>query len=450
MPLNMIPEYGRMYGKKGQPPFYRVTEGANGGQARWAGVPFEIESSSDEFGRRGDVYEYPLGEDVGYKDLGRKAKRFKVEGYLIGSNQWQLAEQMRDRAETPEPQTLEHPLWGSISVACVTLTMSADYRRDKRRTKLSFEFVEALPPTGALATGRTIEEVWSAAADAARQAEEANAAAEMTLDDTGMSEEMQREMAGLLTGAGVQSQFVGGGGTSRGAGVTFSWGDEQTLDAIDANTALSAAAQIDVSGVLPMSPMAATLATPRARAGERTVAQQRVTFASLIWPIDYGSSVLREFHDDALEHLREFNRFVVNRQEATPTAQALIMTIRLIILRDFAVAAARKNYETIKDALDDLDFIVASYDDEEAIATQNCDDVLVNLIYRARAAATSAILARSIRLPGIVEFSVDGVWPSVVCAWKVYADSRRHETLERYNPSQMPMFMGRDIVAPAR
>jgi prophage DNA circulation protein len=62
--------------------------------ASWKGVPFFVENSADEFGRRGDLYEYPLSDDIGYKDLGRKARRFKVEGYLIGTDQVGLTQEM--------------------------------------------------------------------------------------------------------------------------------------------------------------------------------------------------------------------------------------------------------------------------------------------------------------------------------------------------------------------
>src|SRR5262245_52975871 len=91
-------------------------------RATWKGVPFEVESSADEFGRRGDLYEYPLSEDTAFKDLGRKARRFRVEGYLIGAEQVSLTQRMQRAAESPEPGTLVHPMYGSQRVSCATLT----------------------------------------------------------------------------------------------------------------------------------------------------------------------------------------------------------------------------------------------------------------------------------------------------------------------------------------
>src|SRR5262245_9255525 len=104
-------------------------------QASFKGVPFNVESSDDEFGRRGDLYEYPLSEQTAYKDLGRKARKFKVEGYLIGGNQVAQTAAIAAVAESPEPGMLVHPMYGAQLVACVTLTTKAEYRKDRRRTK---------------------------------------------------------------------------------------------------------------------------------------------------------------------------------------------------------------------------------------------------------------------------------------------------------------------------
>jgi hypothetical protein len=175
------------------------------------------------------------------------------------------------------------------------------------------------------------------------------------------------------------------------------------------------------------------------------------TFAAAIEPIDYGSATVRRIHeDDSLQRLRSFNGYVVNRTTnlTSPSVQSLVISTRLIMIRDYAVAAAENTYDTVKGALDDLDFIMAVYDEEEAYATQRCDDALVAAIHHARAAAASAILSRNIRLPGIAETNVGGLWPSVVVAHKLYADGTRYQQVENYNPLQNPFFIGRTVVGP--
>src|SRR5215468_266723 len=113
--------------------------------ASFKGVPFKVLSSTDEMGRRGDLYEYPLSEDTAWKDLGRKARRFKIEGYLVGGDQVEQTVRLANAAESREPGTLIHPLYGSQVVACASLATSVEYKAARRRTKLSFDFIEANP-----------------------------------------------------------------------------------------------------------------------------------------------------------------------------------------------------------------------------------------------------------------------------------------------------------------
>ena len=85
------------------------------------------------------------------------------------------------------------------------------------------------------------------------------------------------------------------------------------------------------------------------------------TFNQWVDPVDFATATIRRIHLDALKRLRDFNAYIVQRIEQRPTVQALVVTFRLLLVRDFAVAAARKVYETVKAALDDLDFIMTSF-----------------------------------------------------------------------------------------
>src|SRR5262252_2878952 len=135
-------------------------------RASWKGVPFVCEESSDEFGRRGHLYEYPLSDRIGYKDLGRKARKFKVRGYLIGGDQVAQTRAMAAAAESPEPGMLIHPAYGSQRCACVKLTTSLDYYKDKRRTRLDFELVEASDSMAPFVLGNATATMFAIGSDA--------------------------------------------------------------------------------------------------------------------------------------------------------------------------------------------------------------------------------------------------------------------------------------------
>lgn len=395
--------------------------------AAWKGVPFFCDSSNDEFGRRGDVYEYPLSDDVGFKDLGRRARRFKVEGYLIGSDQVELTQAMASAAEDPEPGTLDHPVYGSQLVSCVTLTTSADYRRDKKRTKLSFEFVEASPSMSPFQVGTgTISTIFNLGSDAVAMSYQ-NAPWTANAYDSAFASDISTQLGSLIAPATDERSFDAIDYLNRGANSQYLFGVAPAAVNRVGTTATS-------SGTLRQ-----TLLYP--------------TYASVADPIDYGSATVRRIHTDALRRLRDFNAYVVNRSEQlasyTPSVRALVITSRLILIRDYAVAAAEKTYDTVRAALDDLDFIMAVYDEEETAAVAQCDDVLTAAIRTARAAAASTILARNIRRPGIAEFHVEGQWPSLVVSQKVYGTGRLCEQIENYNGLMNPFWMGRDVIAPA-
>jgi prophage DNA circulation protein len=168
-------------------------------------------------------------------------------------------------------------------------------------------------------------------------------------------------------------------------------------------------------------------------------------------PIDHGTAIVRLVHADALERLREFNKQVVDAGiSGNLSIETLVIAARLSLARDYALTAIGTTYRTVSEALQDLDFVMAVYDEEEAAATRRCDDKLVMAIREARAAAASAMLAANIRLPGIVEYSVQGVWPSLIAAHKFYADGTRYEEVERYNQAMPPFFIGRSATVPAR
>lgn len=382
-------------------------------EASWKGMAFHVETSSDEFGRRGEVYEYPLGEQTGYKDLGRKARRFKIEGYLIGGDQISQTNTMAMAAESPEPGMLIHPMFGPQLVACVTLTSSADYKKEVRRTKLSFDFVEAMPSMAPYLVGAAISALFADGSDA-MAASTINATWVPTPNATTQATAISVDLSYRITPAI----------------------DEASYDAI---SMLERGAQSTIN-TTPIPPTTAAIVVG---------GNPYQNFSDVIGPIDNGSATIRRLHTDAMARLRSWNSIVVAASDNTPSVESMIVTARLTLVRDFALVSAQTIYTTVRDALRDLDFIMAVYDEEEAFAVKHCDDVLVTSIRKARATAARTILAQNIQLPGISESSTDGVWPSLVVAHKLYFDGRRYLDVESYNPQMNPYFVGRSVIAPS-
>lgn len=395
--------------------------------ASWKTIPFFVLTSSDDFGRRGDLYEYPLNDQVGYVDLGRKARRFKLEGYLIGSDQVAKTKQMRDAAESPQPGVLIHPMYGPQTVACVSLNASADYRKDKKRTKLSFDFIEAITLIQAPFTPRVTPQAVQDFGTNAKRVYEPHGVWAPDAEGIAAVRRVARDLANKIAPGR----------------------DEASWDAIDTLAPT----------VLPPPPTftvgARTLVTATltaAVAPDATIPY--LNFTDIANPIDTGTATVRRLwtaNGTALAKLRLFNGTVVSVEDPdgnSLSVESLIITSRLSLIRDFAIVAVRTKYPTKNAAFDDLDFIMRVYDDEELAAAARCFDDVVVAIRSARAISAQAMLATSIQLPGIFTTNVQGVWPSLVVAHKLYADGSRNETVENYNPHASPFFIGREAVAP--
>jgi prophage DNA circulation protein len=405
--------------------------------ASWKGVAFLCETSDDEFGRRGDQYEYPLSEDTGYKDMGRKIRRFKLTGYLIGSDQVEKSNAMARAAESPQPGTLVHPMFGGQQVACVTLKISADYRRDIKRTKLDFDFVEANASMAPYAYGASTEQVF-ASGSAAIDASTLRAIWQPNVNAVEAASAIDGNLAMLVAPADDEESFdvisvLEGRSQPMSAG---------SLQALSAQPAPSLRARAMPRAGLTPDNSSATFDVTVVKAGY-------ITFEGVVAPITEGTATIRRLHTDAVKRLHAFNAFVVEQSDGTPSVESLIVSARLSLIRDYALAALQTAYQTVTEAILALDFVMAVYDDEERLASSTCYDVLVTAIRKARADAARAILTKNIRLPGIVSSEVHGQWPSVVVSHKLYVDGRRYAQVESYNAHMVPFYIGSQIVAPA-
>jgi len=402
--------------------------------ASWKGVPFLCETSDDEFGRRGDQYEYPLSEDTGYKDMGRKIRRFHLTGYLIGSDQVEKSNAMARAAESPQPGTLVHPMFGGQQVACVTLKISADYRRDIKRTKLDFDFVEANASMAPYAFSTSAEQVFTSGT-AAIDASTLRAVWQPNVNAVEAARAIDMNLASLVEPAEDEESFDV---------VSVLEGRSQPLPAVNLQALagrLPAPAPSLRAGLTP-DDSSATFDVTVVKAGY-------ITFEGVVAPITEGTATIRRLHLDAVKRLHAFNAFVVEQSDGTPSVESLIVSARLSLIRDYALAALQATYSTVTEAMLALDFVMAVYDDEERLAAQTCYDVLVTAIRRARADAARSILTKNIRLPGIVSSEVHGQWPSVVVSHKLYVDGRRYAQVESYNAQMVPFLIGSQIVAPA-
>lgn len=112
-------------------------------QASFRGVPFYVNTSDNEFGRRVVTYQYPQFDTPGSEDMGRKARRFQIQAMLVGRD-W---ENDRDRliavCEQPGSGLLVHPDYGEFRVMCESCAVTESKVNQYFRADVALTFVEA-------------------------------------------------------------------------------------------------------------------------------------------------------------------------------------------------------------------------------------------------------------------------------------------------------------------
>jgi|DEB0MinimDraft_6_1074348.scaffolds.fasta_scaffold07821_4 prophage DNA circulation protein len=112
--------------------------------ASYRGIRFYVETSSVSFGRRNALHEYPYKNKPFVEDLGRKAKTFSFNAYLLGDDYIRDRTRLIKAIENNETSgTLIHPTLGTIQVKPTDGCSISDNGRQGGKGVITLEFVEA-------------------------------------------------------------------------------------------------------------------------------------------------------------------------------------------------------------------------------------------------------------------------------------------------------------------
>lgn len=129
--------------------------------ASFRGIPFQVSATSSEFGRRNQTHEYPF-RDVPYtEDIGRSARKNKIDAFVVGDDHKEQAEKLVEAIEEEGAGTLIHPILGELNVNIVGTATVSNSVEDGRMSVISFSFVEAgelIFPDSSIATDDVVDE----------------------------------------------------------------------------------------------------------------------------------------------------------------------------------------------------------------------------------------------------------------------------------------------------
>ncbi|WP_293392936.1 DNA circularization N-terminal domain-containing protein [Nevskia sp.] len=115
--------------------------------ASFRGTPFFVDQASGEGARRVVVHEYPLQEKAETEDLGARAKRILVNGYVLGNDYFGARDELMLKLDMPGPGELVHPYRGTFQAQLISYRMT-ESTREGGMARFDMEFIEAAFVTG--------------------------------------------------------------------------------------------------------------------------------------------------------------------------------------------------------------------------------------------------------------------------------------------------------------
>lgn len=140
--------------------------------ASFRGIPFFVEAAETGFGRNVVVHEYPGQAPPFFEDLGKRARTYEVEAYLLGDDFQTTRDRLVVAVEEDEgPGDLVHPDFGTVRVVCRSLTVR-EGSREGRMARLALSFVPYSVPSApsdapdpGAAVGAAVGKLFKAAED---------------------------------------------------------------------------------------------------------------------------------------------------------------------------------------------------------------------------------------------------------------------------------------------
>jgi len=135
--------------------------------ASFRGVSFSVVSTEGQVGRRNALHEYPLRDLPYAEDLGRKAREFTIEGFVIGENYMAGRDKLIEALEAFGSGELVHPYRDRMQVVVSSPARVSESTAEGGMARFSMTFSESGEPVNPAPredTGAAVE----AAADEAQ------------------------------------------------------------------------------------------------------------------------------------------------------------------------------------------------------------------------------------------------------------------------------------------
>lgn len=379
--------------------------------ASFRGAAFSVLSHNFESGRRLSVHEYPQRDNPFVEDLGRKARSFRIEGFILGDEYMAARDKLVKACTTPgisfpfKPGgQLTHPYLGALEVVCQSIRVR-ETASEGRLCRVSMAFVESgfePKPSSRRGAPRTADDQ-AAALDAA-------AGAELT--------------EALLTDGVPQTVRLATSGPLAALGEIM---DDMDLTGLTQDIAAFrdlATSLINDAAVIATAP------------------------ASVVASVQAAASAIFDAAGNALEGLFAYEAmFGVSNSlgggsstfevQADLNTTAVTNLIYSAALSGAVRSAVRAEFAALPDAEARRDSLLAQLDSLAATAGDGTYQALRDIA----ATLTEGVPDPAQQLADVEELILPAAVPSLVLAWDLYGDRGREAELVARNNPPRPGFM---------
>lgn len=375
--------------------------------ARYRGIPFFVESGDRSGGRRIVVHEFPRRDDPYVDDLGRRARTFSVDAYVLGDDYIAQRDALLEALEDVEgPGELVHPHHGRLRAICGSVTVR-ETTADGGIARFAIEFTET--PVQSVAAHVDPDPAGQVDLSASAASETSAAALEDTFS-----------IAGLPSYAIESAEAaVSGAADALGDALQPIVRDTQELAKLNARTRLL---------VLEASTLARTPADALVRIAELLDGLVTTVDES---PGDVMRALVSAYETPALG--ASVLATTLNRIRERANQDALQAAIRRFLAIEAARLAVKVEFASHEEAADARSAITALLDEQAAAADDEAYAALVQL--RAdltRAVPGDAVLAR------LVSVERRTATPSLVLAYQLYGSVENEADIIARNSIRHP------------
>lgn len=380
--------------------------------ASFRGAEFHVEAHDAEFGRRTVVHEFPGRDQPGNEDLGRMARAFTVEGYVVGDDYARRRDGLIEACEAEGPGQLVHPYLGELTVQCTSLKVR-ETSGEGRMCRLAMTFEEAgetVFPSSSRSPIQSVRGASSNLLDAARSG------FLDTFRASGMASFVQDAAADLVRGV---SAYFDGLGVNPIAGVQ---------EAADFAASLRELAD-DVVSLLSIPEQLA----------------DRLLGVIEVVPEIYGENSQTVLDGLSNAYAADYagTTATPSRKQQAANQSAVGALIRQAVIagraQDAVIRSEAGEFPTRTEVLTVRDAITDAIDAEAERLTTTDDQY--RALVKLRAEVVQSIPSPSMSLPDLVEVTPQVTVPSLVLAYRLYADAGRADDIAARNNITHPGFL---------